>query len=364
MNCNTHGDTAAVAFCRTCGKPLCNQCTRDVRGVVYCETCLAARMEGTASAPGFVPPQNPPQTGYQQFMDQGLGVKVRPGPSSGPNPAVAGMLAGFFPFGVGAVYTGQYTKGLTHLVIMVLLILGVSSNLPWPVITALGIGIGFFYVYQIIDAIRSAKAIQMGEPVPDPFGLGQLFGTGEKLETTKVPTGAAVLIALGVLFLLHTAGLFEVGMGVVVSLVLIFFGVWLFAKHWGLIGGNAAICQCQRCRTRKLMGPAILVTIGVLMLLDNTGRLEFHRTWPAILLVIGVVKLVQSNASSDGHFGPLPPGMSPGYPPGFPPNAPQNVPPGGSPGFQGFPPASPQDVAPSAPQNPEQPPSSGEVKNV
>ena len=47
MNCATHGDTAAVAFCRTCGKPLCNQCTRDVRGVIYCEACLAARMEGT-----------------------------------------------------------------------------------------------------------------------------------------------------------------------------------------------------------------------------------------------------------------------------------------------------------------------------
>jgi hypothetical protein len=371
MNCNTHGDTAAVAFCRTCGKPLCNQCTRDVRGVVYCETCLAARMEGTASAPGFVPPQNPPQTGYQQFMDQGLGVKVRPGPSSGPNPAVAGILAGFFPIGVGAVYTGQYTKGLTHLVIMVLLIVGESANVPWYVNMVLGIMIGFFYIYQIIDAVRSAKAIQMGEPVPDPFGLAQTFGTGEKFEGTKVPTGAAVLIALGVLFLLHTAGLFEVGMGVVVSLVLIFFGVWLFAKHWGLIGGNAAICQCQRCRTRKLMGPAILVTIGVLMLLDNTGRLGFHQTWPAILLVIGVVKLVQSNASSDGHFGSLPPGVSPGFPPNVPPNSPQNVPPGGSPGFpQGFPPASPQNVAPqnvpppSASQNPEQPPSSGEVKNV
>jgi hypothetical protein len=146
-------------------------------------------------------------------------------------------------------------------------------------------------------------------------------------------------------------------MGVVVSLVLIFFGVWLFAKHWGLIGSNAALCQCQRCRTRKLMGPAILVTIGVLLLLDNTGRLEFHRTWPAILLVIGVVKLVQSNASSDGHFGPLPPGVPPNVPPGFP----QNVPPGG---FQGFPPASSQNVPPAASQNPEQPPSSGEVKNV
>ena len=56
MNCATHSDTAAVAFCRTCGKPLCNQCTRDVRGVIYCEACLAARMEGTAPAAGFVPP--------------------------------------------------------------------------------------------------------------------------------------------------------------------------------------------------------------------------------------------------------------------------------------------------------------------
>lgn len=385
MNCATHSDTAAVAFCRTCGKPLCNQCTRDVRGVVYCEACLAARMEGTTPAAGFVPPQaspqnqplNPPQTGYQQFVDQGLGVKVRPGPSSGPNPAVAGMLAGFFPFGVGAVYTGQYAKGLSHLVIMVLLILGVSSNLPWPVITALGIGIGFFYVYQIIDAIRSAKAIQVGEPVPDPFGLAQTFGTGERFEGAKVPTGAAVLIGLGALFLLHTAGLFEVGMDVVVSLVLIFFGVWLFAKHWGLIGHNPATCLCERCRTRKLMGPAILVTIGVLMLLDNTGRLEFHRTWPAILLVIGVVKLIQSNASSDGHFGSFPPGTSPGFPPnvpgGFPPNVPSNFPPnfpGGFPpnvpaaGVQGFPPAAPQNVPPSGSQNPEETSSSGEVKNV
>src|SRR5580693_7720453 len=297
-------------------------------------------MEGTASAAGYVPPSAgfvpPAQTVYPSAGS--FAAAPRQPMNSGPNPGIAGILAGVFPIGVGAVYTGQYAKGLAHLVVMVLLILGVSSDLPWFVITVLAIAIGFFYIYQIIDAVRSAKAIQMGEPAPDPFGLAQTFGAGEKFEGTKVPAGAAVLIGLGVLFLLHTAGLFEVGMGVVVSLVLIFFGVWLFAKHWGLIGGNAAICQCQRCRTRKLMGPAILVTIGVLMLLDNTGRLEFHRTWPAILLVIGVVKLVQSNASSDGHFGPLPPGMSPGYPPGFPPNAPQNVPPGGSPGFQGFPP--------------------------
>jgi hypothetical protein len=356
MNCATHGDTAAVAFCRTCGKPLCNQCTRDVRGVIYCEACLAARMEGSApAAPGFTPVQTPPQTPYQQFMDRGLGLKVGPGPASGPNPTVAGILAGFFPIGVGAVYTGQYAKGLSHLVIAVLLIIGMGSDLPWYVITVLAICTGFFYIYQIIDSIRSAKAIQMGQPAPDPFGLAQVFGPGEKLEGAKVPTGSAILIGLGVLFLLHTAGLFEIGMGLFVSLILISLGVWLFAKHWGLMGRSGA-CACEQCRTRKLMGPAILVTLGVLFLLDSTSHVGFHKTWPAILLVIGVVKLMQSNASSAGHTGPLPPGgfQTRGFQdPDYQNQAFQNI----------VPPAQPPAVTP-APQDPGQPPSSGEVKNV
>ena len=317
MNCATHSDTAAVAFCRTCGKPLCNNCTRDVRGVIYCEACLAARMEGTAPAVGVVPP--PAQAFYSPVGAPS--ALPRPPLNTGPNPAVAGILAGFFPIGVGAVYTGQYAKGLSHLVIMVLLILGVGSGLPWYVVTMLGIGMGFFYVYQIIDAVRSAKAIQTGEPAPDPFGLAQAFGAGEKFEGTKVPAGAAILICLGVIFLLHTAGLFEFGLDRFWPLILIFLGVWMFARHWGLIGGSLAVCRCERCRTRKLMGPAILVTLGVLFLLDTTSRVGFGRTWPAILLVIGVVKLLQSNASSEGHIGPLPSGI-PSVPPPAPPPPP------------------------------------------
>jgi hypothetical protein len=323
MNCATHNDIAAVAFCRTCGKPLCNQCTRDVRGVIYCESCLAARMEGAASAPGYTPPPpgfvTPAQAAYPPLGSVPPGV--RPVVNSGPNPSVAGILAGFFPIGVGAVYAGQYAKGLAHLVIMVLLILGLGSDLPWYVITMLAIATGFFYVYQIIDAVRTAKAVQEGQPAPDPFGLAAAFGAGEKFETTKVPAGAAILIGLGVLFLLHTAGLFEFGIDRFWPLILIFLGVWLFAKQWGLISSSRALCQCQNCRTRRLMGPAMLVTLGVLFLLDSVSRVGFGRTWPAILLVIGVVKLLQSNASSAGHVGPLPPGAS-AYPPTPPPAPP------------------------------------------
>ena len=312
MNCANHSDIAAVAFCRTCGKPLCQTCTRDVRGVIYCESCLAARLDGTAPAAGFVPPA-------QTVYPPGGPAYVQPGAaSSGPNPTVAGILAGFFPIGVGAVYAGQYAKGLSHLVIMVLLILGLGSDLPWYVITMLGITTGFFYVYQIIDAVRTAKAVQMGEPAPDPFGLAATFGAGEKFEGTKIPSGAAILIGLGVLFLLHTAGLFEFGLDRFWPLILIFLGVWLFAKQWGLISTSRAFCQCQHCRTRRVMGPAMLVTLGVLFLLDSVSHVGFGRTWPAILLVIGVVKLMQSNASFNGHVGPLPPG-SPGFPPAGPP---------------------------------------------
>jgi len=349
MNCATHGDTAAVAFCRTCGKPLCNQCTRDVRGVIYCEACLAARMEGAASAPGYNPPGAPftppaagfvpPQTTYQQVIDPNQTARVAPGAASGPNPAVAGILAGFFPIGVGAVYTGQYTKGLSHLGIAVLLIVVISSDVPWYVKMMLGIAMGFFYFYQISDSIRTAKAIQAGQPAPDPFGLAQMFGTGERMEGAKVPVGAAILIGLGVLFLVNTV--FDFSLHRFWPLILIVLGAWLFAKHWGLLGTYRPACVCERCRTRKLMGPAILVTLGVLFFLDNNSGLDFGKTWPAILLVIGVVKLWQSNASDAGHVAPLLPGPTI-YPPTMP-----------------SPPA-----APSAPPAPAQTTSSGEVNNV
>ncbi len=319
MNCANHADASAVAYCRTCGKALCANCTRPVRGVIYCEDCLGAKMEGAASgavgfvpgtfssgAPGYVPPPPPP-----------------PGSGSGPNPTVAGILAGFFPFGVGAVYTGQYAKGLAHLAIFVLLIAGANAS-DHGSGEALGIicgfGIAFFWVYQIVDAVRSAKAIQTAQPIPDPFGLAATFSGGGKIEVSKIPTGAIVLILVGVLFLLHTMGWAEFGLDRFWPLVLIALGAWLFARNWGVLPGGCSGCQCARCRTRRITGPAMMVTIGSLFLLENLHVASFGRTWPVILLVIGGVKLLQGSASIEGH---IPPGGSiPPAPPPVPPATP------------------------------------------
>ena len=60
-------------------------------------------------------------------------------------------------------------------------------------------------------------------------------------------------------------------------------------------------CACVRCKWNGLMGPALLVTIGSLLLLENLGAGDFERTWPAILIVIGSVKLMQTIGSVVGH---------------------------------------------------------------
>jgi Domain of unknown function (DUF5668)/B-box zinc finger len=295
MNCATHNEIAAVAFCRTCGKPLCGTCTRDVRGVVYCEPCLAARLEGTAPAVGFVPPP-------AVYPPVGAPAAVPRPSGSGPNPTVAGILAGFFPFGVGAVYCSQYAKGLAHLLIFAMLIFGSDHAGKWDWL--FGIGIAFFYVYQIIDAVRTARALQEGQPAPDPMGLGQTFSMGEKFDSGRVPVGAVILIGLGVLFLLHTMGIMEYGFERFWPLILIFLGGWMFYRNYER---SRQICGCGRCNTRWLMGPAMVLTTGILLMFHTTNIADLDRTWPAWILVVGIVKLLQSSASSSGHIGPLPP---------------------------------------------------------
>lgn len=287
MNCANHPQNAVAAYCRTCGKPLCTNCTRPVMGVIYCEQCLADRVAGTA-------PQNPYQTsaGFQPGAVPPAGPHI-------PNPGLAGFL-GAIPFGVGAIYNGQYTKGLVHLGVFVALVVALSSgNLPGYMYPVLGIFMGFFVLYQIIDAVKTAKAIQANEPPPDPFGLANMFSPSGRAEAPprdfsayrNVPAGAIVLIVLGILFLLHNLGLWFLRMDVLWPLILIGLGVWLLAKRLGSPGGLSA------CGHRGLMGPAVLITLGVQFLLSNLEVISFGRTLPVLLIVIGVILAIQRSSS-------------------------------------------------------------------
>ena len=238
MNCANHVEVPAVAYCRTCGKPMCSTCTRDVRGVIYCEECLASQMSGTMPpppGPGTIPPGAVP-------------------PANGSNSPGLAAILGFIP-GVGAMYNGEYAKGFIHVLIFASLIWAADH-----VSGIFGIGIAAFVLYMPIEAYRTAKAKQMGLQPPDPFGFNNmnLFGSagqpaaaatapvsGVPLEgepvpeesggVSRMPLGAIILIALGVLFLLQQFG-------------------WL---HYDWF---------------RVFWPLILIAIGIRVLMKRTGR--------------------------------------------------------------------------------------------
>jgi hypothetical protein len=88
---------------------------------------------------------------------------------------------------------------------------------------------------------------------------------------------------------------------------------------------NRVRCTCPRCSIRGLMGPAIIITIGLLLLLSEMrgGFFDFSNTYPVILLVIGGVSLASALAPMTGHVAPpLPPGVRPIVPPTIPPGTP------------------------------------------
>ena len=66
---------------------------------------------------------------------------------------------------------------------------------------------------------------------------------------------------------------------------------------------NEIRCRCPRCTIRGLMGPAVIVTIGVLFLLHEARNdaFDFSNTYPFILIVIGAVLLASSMAPMTGH---------------------------------------------------------------
>jgi Domain of unknown function (DUF5668) len=87
-------------------------------------------------------------------------------------------------------------------------------------------------------------------------------------------------------------------------------------------------CNCRSCTIRSLMGPAVLITVGVLFLLEEThGGFSFRQTWPVMLVVIGIINLASAMAPTDGHISssvpPVPPAGTP-IPPANP--APGNYP--------------------------------------
>lgn len=177
MNCSVHTDVPAVAFCRTCGKALCADCRHVAQGTVYCAEHLpttAGAPTYTASAGSFAPP----------------GVDSHPG---------VAFVLGFIP-GVGAIYNGQYAKGLVHAIIFGLLVSILAANAAEGLEPLVGIMLAAFVLYMPFEAYHTARRRNQGARVDEFSSL---------LDRRHHSSGGAVtLIIVGAVFLLNTLGIF------------------------------------------------------------------------------------------------------------------------------------------------------------
>jgi TM2 domain-containing membrane protein YozV len=201
MNCVNHADAPNVAFCIRCGHALCNLCIHNVKGSVYCETCLGELVAGKTAA------------AHKEIV-------------TGTNPGAAFAL-GMIP-GVGAIYNGEFVKAAIHILIFGTLV-SVADATDAALFGLLSAG---FYFYMPFEAYYTAKKRRLGAEgimLETPIDrLQQQFGSVKDRELW----GGIALVVIGGLYLLGNLDVFD--MHRIVKLwpaALVLLGVWLLKKH-------------------------------------------------------------------------------------------------------------------------------------
>ena len=116
------------------------------------------------------------------------------------NPGLAALISALFP-GSGLFYAGNYTKGFSYMLLFALLIVllvnaasdGRHSMAAEVVVFALMLA--GFYVFQIIDSFNEVKKTSGSSAAPS-----------DTISEEISMTGSAIILILGILFLLRNLG--------------------------------------------------------------------------------------------------------------------------------------------------------------
>lgn len=181
MTATSENPKPITAYCRACGKALTEDTVRVAMGTVYCEEHVP-RTAADAPAGATAPPA--------------ASATVIPNPGVSPGLAfILGMLPG-----VGAIYNGQYAKGVVHVLILGMLI-SINSTGAFGLEPLFGMLTAVFWFYMAFEAYHTARRRQVGEPVDEFSSLIKLDNS-----STAFPVVPAMLIVLGILFLLNNLG--------------------------------------------------------------------------------------------------------------------------------------------------------------
>jgi Domain of unknown function (DUF5668) len=193
-----------IGYCRMCGKALEESDAIAAEGALYCAE--HAPLAATAGPPPLL--QEPPPPYAAPFHAASPYGPGQPPPLPKTDRHVSPPLAfvlGFIP-GVGAVYNGQYAKGLLHVVIFGSIISILSSGAARGFEPLFGLMIPTFVFYMAFDAYHTARKRLEGEVVDEFSGLVRARGP-----RSRFPMAPVLLIVFGLLFLLDNLDLLQIG---------------------------------------------------------------------------------------------------------------------------------------------------------
>jgi hypothetical protein len=113
------------------------------------------------------------------------------------------LFLGMIP-GVGAIYNGQYAKGMVHAIIWGVLMSIADSRAAHGLEPVFVMTVVAWMAYMAFEAYHTARKRRMGEAVDEYSSLVNLSGRSD-----QIPVAAVVLIILGILLLLHTLDLLD-----------------------------------------------------------------------------------------------------------------------------------------------------------
>jgi LiaI-LiaF-like transmembrane region len=181
-----------AGYCRACGKALDQASIHTAHGTIYCKEHVP--MEEPAQG------QPSPYTTSPYTTSPYGSATPPPVPNPDVSPGLAFVL-GMIP-GVGAIYNGQYAKGLMHVIIVGLLISILSSDSARGLEPLLGLMLAAFWWYMAFEAYHTARKRRLGQQVDEFSSLLPMRGS-------HFPAVPVILIALGVVFLLNNLGILE-----------------------------------------------------------------------------------------------------------------------------------------------------------
>lgn len=150
MQCRTHPEINGVNTCNQCGDWLCEDCTVEINGRIFCRRCLAQ----LAGAPAPEAPR-----------------VARTVSSTTPRHINGGLLflfSFFMPPGVNYMYEGLLKRGLAALSGFFLLVfLTAQFSGAWPLNLVFGLMFPVLVLFSIFDGFHIRRRINAGETVND-----------------------------------------------------------------------------------------------------------------------------------------------------------------------------------------------------